>query len=154
MSWFKDRVKYRKFQNPTNIYCLERCLQILQFISHSEIGCCFFILCTCYQFCYSLCIKSYTNSLCKIIYQESAKSITKKYGSLNLLINASGVLSIPEVMQPGTDISRCITQDFSCHSKYSRFKLTIYIISIACLPKYPSSSRFLFSFSFFGANFS
>lgn len=33
--------------------------------------------------------------------QDSAKSIIDKYGSLNLLINASGVLSIPNVMQPG-----------------------------------------------------
>lgn len=33
--------------------------------------------------------------------QDSAKSIIDKYGSLNLLINASGVLSIPNAMQPG-----------------------------------------------------
>lgn len=32
--------------------------------------------------------------------EDSAKSIRDKYGSLNLLINASGVLSIPNAMQP------------------------------------------------------
>lgn len=34
--------------------------------------------------------------------QDSANSIRDKYGSLNLLINASGVLSIPNVLHPGT----------------------------------------------------
>ncbi|KAK8506752.1 hypothetical protein V6N12_002197 [Hibiscus sabdariffa] len=33
--------------------------------------------------------------------EESARSITESYGSLNLLINASGILSIPGVLQPG-----------------------------------------------------
>lgn len=33
-------------------------------------------------------------------------SISERYGVLNLLINASGVLSIPNVMQPGTDVSK------------------------------------------------
>ncbi|KAK8483517.1 hypothetical protein V6N11_045164 [Hibiscus sabdariffa] len=33
--------------------------------------------------------------------EESARSITERYGSLNLLINASGILSIPGVLQPG-----------------------------------------------------
>nr|XP_016509507.1 PREDICTED: C-factor-like isoform X1 [Nicotiana tabacum] len=38
--------------------------------------------------------------------EDSAKSIRDKYGSLNLLINASGVLSIPNVMQPETTLSK------------------------------------------------
>ncbi|XP_050370529.1 uncharacterized protein LOC126788571 [Argentina anserina] len=38
--------------------------------------------------------------------QESAKSIREKYGSLNLLINASGILSIPNVLQPETTLSK------------------------------------------------
>ncbi|KAK0579972.1 hypothetical protein LWI29_034248 [Acer saccharum] len=33
----------------------------------------------------------------------SATSVREKYGSLNLLINASGILSIPNVLQPGRD---------------------------------------------------
>ncbi|KAJ0082870.1 hypothetical protein Patl1_11560 [Pistacia atlantica] len=33
--------------------------------------------------------------------EASAKSITERYGSLNLLINASGILSIQNVLQPG-----------------------------------------------------
>lgn len=32
--------------------------------------------------------------------EASAKFIREKYGSLNLLINASGILSIPNVLQP------------------------------------------------------
>lgn len=35
------------------------------------------------------------------IFQASALSIRETYGRLNLLINASGILSIPEVIHPG-----------------------------------------------------
>ncbi|XP_059666750.1 uncharacterized protein LOC132312398 isoform X2 [Cornus florida] len=35
-----------------------------------------------------------------------AKSLTETYGSLNLLINASGILSIPDVLQPETTLSK------------------------------------------------
>lgn len=38
--------------------------------------------------------------------EESAKSIRERYGSLNLLINASGILSIPNVLQPETTLSK------------------------------------------------
>lgn len=38
-------------------------------------------------------------------FQESAKSIREKYGSLNLLINTSGILSIPNVLQPGQNFA-------------------------------------------------
>lgn len=38
---------------------------------------------------------------CSPNFQESAKSIREKYGSLNLLVNASGILSIPDALQPG-----------------------------------------------------
>ncbi|KAK3034387.1 hypothetical protein RJ639_033991 [Escallonia herrerae] len=38
--------------------------------------------------------------------EDSAKSITERYGSLNLLINASGVLSIPDVLQPETTLNK------------------------------------------------
>ncbi|KAF4380211.1 hypothetical protein G4B88_001362 [Cannabis sativa] len=38
--------------------------------------------------------------------EESAKSISEKYGCLNLLINASGILSIPDVLQPETTLSK------------------------------------------------
>ncbi|PON87211.1 Short-chain dehydrogenase/reductase [Trema orientale] len=38
--------------------------------------------------------------------EESAKSIREQYGSLNLLINASGILSIPNVLQPETTLSK------------------------------------------------
>ncbi|KAK1279374.1 hypothetical protein QJS04_geneDACA022388 [Acorus gramineus] len=38
--------------------------------------------------------------------EASANSIREKYGSLNLLINASGVLSIPDVLQPETTLSK------------------------------------------------
>ncbi|XP_031407303.1 uncharacterized protein LOC116215647 isoform X3 [Punica granatum] len=37
---------------------------------------------------------------------DSAKLITEKYGSLNLLINASGILSIPDVLQPETTLTK------------------------------------------------
>ncbi|BBH01227.1 NAD(P)-binding Rossmann-fold superfamily protein [Prunus dulcis] len=40
------------------------------------------------------------------IIEESAKSISEKYGSLNLLINASGILSIPQVLQPETALRK------------------------------------------------
>uniref|UniRef100_A0A0A0LYP1 Uncharacterized protein n=1 Tax=Cucumis sativus TaxID=3659 RepID=A0A0A0LYP1_CUCSA len=36
--------------------------------------------------------------------KASAKSIEERYGSLNLLINASGILSIPNVIQPETTL--------------------------------------------------
>lgn len=36
--------------------------------------------------------------------QETAKSVKDKYGYLNLLVNASGILSVPNVMQPGRDV--------------------------------------------------
>ncbi|XAR50768.1 Benzil reductase ((S)-benzoin forming) [Bertholletia excelsa] len=38
--------------------------------------------------------------------QASAESVKKRYGSLNLLINASGILSIPDVLQPETTLSK------------------------------------------------
>ncbi|KAL8089060.1 hypothetical protein AgCh_038719 [Apium graveolens] len=38
--------------------------------------------------------------------EDSALSISERYGSLNLLINASGVLSIPDVMQPETTLTK------------------------------------------------
>ncbi|GLU17494.1 hypothetical protein SLE2022_338580 [Rubroshorea leprosula] len=38
--------------------------------------------------------------------EASAKSITERYGFLNLLINASGILSIPNVLQPETTLSK------------------------------------------------
>ncbi|XVF86101.1 hypothetical protein PTKIN_Ptkin18bG0014200 [Pterospermum kingtungense] len=38
--------------------------------------------------------------------EESAKFITERYGSLNLLINASGILSIPSVLQPETTLRK------------------------------------------------
>lgn len=53
-----------------------------------------------------------------IYYQESARSIRDRYGSLNLLINASGILSIPEILQPGTYVSSLICVD-SLHLKNS-----------------------------------
>lgn len=37
-----------------------------------------------------------------VSFQASAKSIRERFGFLNLLINASGILSIPDVLQPGT----------------------------------------------------
>ncbi|XP_022994856.1 uncharacterized protein LOC111490457 [Cucurbita maxima] len=38
--------------------------------------------------------------------KESAKSIGERYGSLNLLINASGILSIPNVLQTETTLNK------------------------------------------------
>lgn len=38
--------------------------------------------------------------------EDSVKSIRDKYGSVNLLINASGVLSIPNVLLPETTLSK------------------------------------------------
>ncbi|CAN1810218.1 Uncharacterized oxidoreductase C663.09c [Linum perenne] len=38
--------------------------------------------------------------------KESAESITRQFGSLDLLINASGILSIPNVLQPETTLSK------------------------------------------------
>ncbi|XP_044478819.1 uncharacterized oxidoreductase C663.09c-like [Mangifera indica] len=38
--------------------------------------------------------------------EASAKSITERYGSLNLLINASGILSITNVLQPETTLKK------------------------------------------------
>ncbi|XP_043688083.1 C-factor-like isoform X2 [Telopea speciosissima] len=38
--------------------------------------------------------------------EVSANSIRERYGSLNLLINATGVLSIPDVLQPETTLSK------------------------------------------------
>ncbi|KAG8385170.1 hypothetical protein BUALT_Bualt03G0014100 [Buddleja alternifolia] len=38
--------------------------------------------------------------------EEAAKSVKDKYGYLNLLINASGILSIPGVLQPETTLSK------------------------------------------------
>lgn len=37
-------------------------------------------------------------------FQETAKSVKDKYGALNLLVNASGILSVPNILQPGRDI--------------------------------------------------
>lgn len=46
--------------------------------------------------------------------EASAKSIRERYGSLNLLINASGILSIPDVFQPGIDVvTSLLGQGFS-----------------------------------------
>ncbi|XP_052202683.1 uncharacterized protein LOC127808264 isoform X4 [Diospyros lotus] len=38
--------------------------------------------------------------------EASAKSIKERYGSLNLLINASGILSIPDILQPETTFNK------------------------------------------------
>ncbi|CAM9000831.1 unnamed protein product [Rhodiola kirilowii] len=38
--------------------------------------------------------------------QESAEFVMDRFGSLNLLVNASGILSIPNVMQPETTLSK------------------------------------------------
>ncbi|KAK0579050.1 hypothetical protein LWI29_020174 [Acer saccharum] len=38
--------------------------------------------------------------------EASATSVREKYGSLNLLINASGILSIPNVLQPETALNK------------------------------------------------
>lgn len=55
--------------------------------------------------------KNYFLNVCLCLaFQESAKSISEKYGSLNLLINASGILSIPQVLQPGMHIGSLLEQ--------------------------------------------
>lgn len=46
-----------------------------------------------------------------IVFQASASSIKETYGHLNLLINASGILSIPEVLQPGKDLFHSLVMD-------------------------------------------
>ncbi|XP_026395249.1 uncharacterized protein LOC113290001 isoform X1 [Papaver somniferum] len=38
--------------------------------------------------------------------EASAKSVQERYGSLNLLINTTGVLSVPNVLQPETTLSK------------------------------------------------
>lgn len=38
--------------------------------------------------------------------QEAAESIRERYGYLNLLVNTSGILSIPDVMQPETTLTK------------------------------------------------
>uniref|UniRef100_A0A1J3E1F9 C-factor n=2 Tax=Noccaea caerulescens TaxID=107243 RepID=A0A1J3E1F9_NOCCA len=38
--------------------------------------------------------------------EESAESVRERYGSLNLLVNATGILSIPGVLQPETTLSK------------------------------------------------
>nr|GMC98725.1 C-factor-like isoform X1 [Ipomoea batatas] len=38
--------------------------------------------------------------------EESANAVRDKYGSLNLLINASGILSIPDILQPETTLTK------------------------------------------------
>ncbi|CAI9089541.1 OLC1v1024129C1 [Oldenlandia corymbosa var. corymbosa] len=38
--------------------------------------------------------------------EETADAVRDKYGSLNLLINASGILSIPDVLHPETTLSK------------------------------------------------
>ncbi|KAL1363546.1 hypothetical protein HN51_011759 [Arachis hypogaea] len=38
--------------------------------------------------------------------QASASSVRETYGHLNLLINASGILSIPQVLQPETSLNK------------------------------------------------
>ncbi|KAI3965818.1 hypothetical protein MKX01_010775 [Papaver californicum] len=38
--------------------------------------------------------------------EASAKSVQERYGSLNLLINTTGVLSLPNVLQPETTLSK------------------------------------------------
>ncbi|KAL0442384.1 UNVERIFIED_CONTAM: Benzil reductase ((S)-benzoin forming) IRC24 [Sesamum latifolium] len=38
--------------------------------------------------------------------EEAAKSVKDKYGYLNLLVNASGILSIPNVLQPETTLNK------------------------------------------------
>lgn len=59
-------------------------------------------------------------------------SISERYGVLNLLINASGVLSIPNVMQPGTDVSKFqspkylnVTQYTVKHKNYTDCKFAV-----------------------------
>ncbi|KAD6795570.1 hypothetical protein R6Q59_020529 [Mikania micrantha] len=38
--------------------------------------------------------------------EESARAISERYGYLNLLVNASGILSIPDVIHPETTLSK------------------------------------------------
>ncbi|EOA17038.1 hypothetical protein CARUB_v10005273mg [Capsella rubella] len=38
--------------------------------------------------------------------EESAESVKERYGSLNLLVNAAGILSIPGVLQPETTLNK------------------------------------------------
>ncbi|KFK28680.1 hypothetical protein AALP_AA7G032600 [Arabis alpina] len=38
--------------------------------------------------------------------EESAESVRERYGSLNLLVNATGILSIPGVLQPETTLNK------------------------------------------------
>ncbi|KAJ9538429.1 hypothetical protein OSB04_031162 [Centaurea solstitialis] len=38
--------------------------------------------------------------------EESAKAIEERYGHLNLLVNASGILSIPDVIHPETTLTK------------------------------------------------
>ncbi|KAL0352739.1 UNVERIFIED_CONTAM: C-factor [Sesamum angustifolium] len=38
--------------------------------------------------------------------EEAAKSVKDKYGYLNLLVNASGILSIPNILQPETTLNK------------------------------------------------
>ncbi|XP_057812211.1 uncharacterized protein LOC131026361 [Salvia miltiorrhiza] len=38
--------------------------------------------------------------------EETAKSVRDKYGYLNLLVNASGILTVPNVMQPETTLNK------------------------------------------------
>lgn len=62
--------------------------------------------------------------------------ISERYGVLNLLINASGILSIPDVMQPGTDVSKLQSPrilNVIIHQKNKKFILA-YMFAIICLP--------------------
>jgi hypothetical protein len=56
--------------------------------------------------------------VCFIIFQASALSIKETYGHLNLLINASGILSIPEVLQPGKYLFHRLVIDIYVSYKY------------------------------------
>ncbi|KAI7749656.1 hypothetical protein M8C21_001762 [Ambrosia artemisiifolia] len=38
--------------------------------------------------------------------EDSAKAIRERYGYLNLLVNASGILSIPDILQPETTLTK------------------------------------------------
>ncbi|KAK6917060.1 hypothetical protein RJ641_017811, partial [Dillenia turbinata] len=42
----------------------------------------------------------------QFIFQAAAKTMEQEFGSLNLLINASGILSVLDVMQPETTLSK------------------------------------------------
>lgn len=54
-------------------------------------------------------------------FQEAAKSVKDKYGYLNLLINASGILSIPGVLQPGRFVHIIFGSLMICQSSYDSF---------------------------------